>query len=147
MESPRSCAAPQNRSRTRRLSGVPGNSIWMLINRFIRTSRDERALQMLPDNVLADMGLEKMEIMAWTSGQRHVWVIRIAILLSIRFVRRLGGRPPGAQVGSPGQLPRGRTMSVRAEKPVSHSSLGVGQHLLTDLACISLLISGGSAPC
>ena len=55
--------------------GDLGNSIWMLINRFIRTSRDERALQMLPDNVLADMGLEKMEIMAGTSGQRHVWVI------------------------------------------------------------------------
>lgn len=55
--------------------GSLGNSIWALITRSVRTSRDQRTLQMLPDNVLADMGLEKMEIMRGSDGQRQVWVI------------------------------------------------------------------------
>jgi hypothetical protein len=52
-----------------------GSSIWGLINRRIRTGRDARLLQTLPDHVLADMGLQKMEILSGTDGSRHVWVI------------------------------------------------------------------------
>jgi hypothetical protein len=55
--------------------GSLGNSIWTLIVRRVRTGKDARVLQMLPDRVLADMGLEKIEIMAGTDGHRHVWVI------------------------------------------------------------------------
>ena len=52
-----------------------GSSIWSLINRRIRTGRDARVLQTLPDHVLADMGLQKMEILSGSDGGRHVWVI------------------------------------------------------------------------
>jgi len=55
--------------------GSLGNSIWTLIARYLRTGKDARVLQMLPDHVLADMGLEKIEIMTGTDGGRHVWVI------------------------------------------------------------------------
>ena len=55
--------------------GTLGYSIRNLIARFMRTNRDGRVLQMLPDHVLADMGLEKIEIMAGTDGRRQVWVI------------------------------------------------------------------------
>ena len=55
--------------------GTLGNSIWSLIVRYFRTGKDARVLQMLPDHVLADMGLEKMEILTGTDGGRHVWVI------------------------------------------------------------------------
>lgn len=55
--------------------GPLGNSLWTLIVRYLRTGKDGRVLQMLPDNVLADMGLEKIEIMTGTNGGRHVWVI------------------------------------------------------------------------
>jgi hypothetical protein len=52
-----------------------GSLIWHGISRRIQVGRDARVLQTLPGHVLADMGLEKMEIMAGTSNQRHVWVI------------------------------------------------------------------------
>ena len=52
-----------------------GSLIWHGIGRRMQVSRDARVLQTLPEHVLADMGLEKMEIMAGTSDQRHVWVI------------------------------------------------------------------------
>jgi uncharacterized protein YjiS (DUF1127 family) len=52
-----------------------GNSIWAALTMHVRTGRDRRVLQMLPDNVLADMGLEKIEIMSGTAGGRHVRVI------------------------------------------------------------------------
>ena len=52
-----------------------GGSIWGRINQRIRTDRDARVLQTLPDHVLADMGLQKMEILSGTDGSRHVWVI------------------------------------------------------------------------
>ena len=55
--------------------GTLGNSIWTLIIRHFRTGKDARVLQMLPDYVLADIGLEKIEIMPGTDGGRHVWVI------------------------------------------------------------------------
>jgi uncharacterized protein YjiS (DUF1127 family) len=55
--------------------GSLGNSIWTLITRYFRTGKDGRALQMLPDHVLTDMGLERIEIMAGTDGRRHVWVV------------------------------------------------------------------------
>lgn len=52
-----------------------GSLIWHGISRRIQVGRDARVLQTLPEHVLADMGLERMEIMAGTSDQRHVWVI------------------------------------------------------------------------
>ena len=52
-----------------------GRSIMSLISRTMRTGRDARALSALPDHVLADMGLEKMEIMSGTNGSREIWVI------------------------------------------------------------------------
>lgn len=52
-----------------------GSLIWRVINRRIRTGRDRRVLQTLPDHVLADMGLQKIEIMTGTDGGRRVWVI------------------------------------------------------------------------
>jgi hypothetical protein len=55
--------------------GTLGNSIWTLIISRVRTWKDARVLQMLPDHVLADMGLEKIEVTAGTAGGRQVWVI------------------------------------------------------------------------
>ncbi len=52
-----------------------GSLVWRLISRRIRTGRDGRVLQMLPDHVLADMGLERIEITPGTDGGRRVWVI------------------------------------------------------------------------
>jgi hypothetical protein len=49
--------------------------IWHGISRRMQVGRDARVLQTLPDHVLADMGLEKMEILAGTSESRSVWVI------------------------------------------------------------------------
>jgi len=58
-----------------RAVGSLGNSIWTLITGYFRAGKDGRVLQMLPDQVLADMGLERIEIMAGTDGRRHVWVV------------------------------------------------------------------------
>jgi uncharacterized protein YjiS (DUF1127 family) len=55
--------------------GYLGNSIWSALTTRIRTGRDRRVLQTLPDHVLADMGLEKIDVMGGTDGRRHVWVI------------------------------------------------------------------------
>jgi hypothetical protein len=52
-----------------------GSSIWSLIYRRIRTGNDMRVLQTLPDHVLADIGLQKMEFLSGSDGSRHVWVI------------------------------------------------------------------------
>lgn len=52
-----------------------GNPIWRLISRLRRSGRDARVLKTLPDHVLADMGLQKIEIMSGTDGGRHVWVV------------------------------------------------------------------------
>jgi uncharacterized protein YjiS (DUF1127 family) len=58
-----------------RAVGSLGTSIWALIMRRIRTGKDWRVLQMLPDHVLADIGLQKIEIRSGTNGGRQVWVI------------------------------------------------------------------------
>jgi uncharacterized protein YjiS (DUF1127 family) len=55
--------------------GSLGNSIWAALTMHVRTGRDRRVLQTLPDNVLADMGLEKIEVRSGTDGRHHVWVI------------------------------------------------------------------------
>ena len=55
--------------------GSLGNSIWSALKAYIRTGKDRRVLQMLPDHVLSDMGLEKIEISSGTDGSRQVWVI------------------------------------------------------------------------
>ena len=71
-------ALSRNPSRTSRGFGAVaelGSSIWGLINRRIRTGRDARVLQALPDQVLADMGLQKMEVLSGSDGSRNVWVI------------------------------------------------------------------------
>jgi uncharacterized protein YjiS (DUF1127 family) len=55
--------------------GSLGNSIWQALKMRLRMGRDRRTLQLLPEHVLADMGLEKIEIMAGTDGRRQVWVV------------------------------------------------------------------------
>jgi len=52
-----------------------GHPIRSLVQRCMRTGKDARALQTLPDHVLADMGLEKMDILTGTNGAREIWVI------------------------------------------------------------------------
>ena len=69
-----------SRSPSRTIPGINalvavGNSIRRLINRRMRTGKDSRVLQTLPDRVLADMGLERVEIMSGTHGSRQTWVI------------------------------------------------------------------------
>ena len=66
---------PSKTSRGLNAVAALGNSIWGLINQRIRTGKDARVLQTLPEHVLADLGLEKMEILSGTHGSRHVWVI------------------------------------------------------------------------
>ena len=44
------------------------------LRRRMRLGRDRRLLQRLPDYVLADMGLEKIEFRA-ANGSRDVWFI------------------------------------------------------------------------
>ena len=58
-----------------KIIGSLGNSIWGALKAHVRTGKDRRVLQMLPDHVLADMGLEKIEITSGTDGGRNVWVI------------------------------------------------------------------------
>jgi uncharacterized protein YjiS (DUF1127 family) len=70
-------ALSRNLSRT--MAGIGavvavGNPIWRLISRLRKTGRDARMLKTLPDHVLADIGLEKIEIRG-TDGGRQVWVI------------------------------------------------------------------------
>jgi uncharacterized protein YjiS (DUF1127 family) len=43
---------------------------------WARTDRDRRLLQTLPDHVLADMGLERIDLPYGPEGDRHVWVGR-----------------------------------------------------------------------
>jgi hypothetical protein len=44
--------------------------------RMRRTARrDARALAMLPDHVLADMGFEKFNVLTDTNDSRDIWVI------------------------------------------------------------------------
>ena len=71
-------ALSRNPSRTNpglKAVGSLGNSAWTLITRYFRAGKDGRVLQTLPDQVLTDMGLERIEIMAGTDGRRHVWVV------------------------------------------------------------------------
>jgi hypothetical protein len=71
-------ALTRNPSRTvpgLRAVGSLGNSIWTSMTRYFRAGKDGRVLQMLPEQVLTDMGLERIEIMAGTDGRRHVWVV------------------------------------------------------------------------
>jgi hypothetical protein len=52
-----------------------GSSFRRLISKRLRTGRDSRVLQNLPDNVLADIGLERIEISAGTHEGRQSWII------------------------------------------------------------------------
>ena len=52
-----------------------GILIWRRIRRRVRVGKDRRVLQTLPDYVLADMGLEKIEFRSSAEGRRDVWVI------------------------------------------------------------------------
>jgi uncharacterized protein YjiS (DUF1127 family) len=68
------------RSPSRTIPGVKalvavGNSIRRLAARRLRTGKDSRVLQTLPDHVLADIGLERIEITSGTYGSRQTWVI------------------------------------------------------------------------
>ena len=46
-----------------------------LIRRCRKVGKDARALQALPDHVLADMGFEKMNILTGTNGSREILII------------------------------------------------------------------------
>lgn len=68
-----------SRSPSRTIPGLRGlvavgNSIRRLISKRLRTGKDSRVLQTLPDHVLADMGLERIEIATGTYGGRQTWV-------------------------------------------------------------------------
>jgi hypothetical protein len=52
-----------------------GILIWRRLRRRMRVGKDRRVLQTLPDYVLADMGLEKIEFRSAADGRRDVWVI------------------------------------------------------------------------
>ncbi len=52
-----------------------GRPIRGFIAKRARMGRDARTLQMLPDDVLADIGLEKMDVLTGTNGNRDIWVI------------------------------------------------------------------------
>ncbi len=52
-----------------------GRPFVSFISKRSRTGKDARTLQGLPNHVLADMGLEKMEILTGTNGNREIWVI------------------------------------------------------------------------
>lgn len=69
-----------SRSPSRTIPGLKalvavGNSIRRLISKRLRTGKDSRVLQTLPDRVLADMGLERIEIATGTYGDQQTWVI------------------------------------------------------------------------
>ena len=52
-----------------------GRPIRRFIAKRVRMNKDARTLQMLPGDVLADMGLEKMNVLTGTNGNRDIWVI------------------------------------------------------------------------
>jgi hypothetical protein len=51
------------------------NPILSRVRRWNQIGKDRRVLQTLPDYVLADMGLEKIEFRSAADGRRDVWVI------------------------------------------------------------------------
>jgi uncharacterized protein YjiS (DUF1127 family) len=51
-------------------------AVGAMLAAWARTDRDRRLLQTLPDHVLADMGLERIELPYGPEGDRHVWVGR-----------------------------------------------------------------------
>jgi hypothetical protein len=55
---------------------VLGCPIYNFIAKRARICRDARTLQMLPDSVLADMGLEKLHVLTGTIGNFDIRVIR-----------------------------------------------------------------------
>lgn len=75
MSTPALLRAPaETVTRTSRVRAL-GRLISRALSRRMRVGRDRRVLQSLPDYVLADMGLEKIEFRSSASGGRDVWVI------------------------------------------------------------------------
>ena len=73
-----SSAAP-SRSLSRTAAGAGpvvagGILIWRRIRRLLKIGKDRRTLQTLPESVLADLGLERLEVRSST-GSRDVWII------------------------------------------------------------------------
>jgi hypothetical protein len=52
-----------------------GRPLLGLVTRCRKTGKDARTLAMLPDHVLADIGLEKIDVLTGTNGSRDIWVI------------------------------------------------------------------------
>ena len=52
-----------------------GRPLLNLIRRCRKVGKDARALQALPDHVLADMGFEKMNVLTGTNGSREILII------------------------------------------------------------------------
>jgi uncharacterized protein YjiS (DUF1127 family) len=52
-----------------------GRPLLAFLRQRRKAGRDARALQKLPSHVLADMGLEKMEIRSGPLGGHETWII------------------------------------------------------------------------
>lgn len=75
MSTPALSRTPAGTLTPRRWVKVLGRLISRAFSRRMRMGRDRRLLQSLPDYVLADMGLEKLEFRSGADGRRDVWVI------------------------------------------------------------------------
>ena len=72
-----SVALPRNPKIAAVLSATTalGCPIRSFVAKRVRIGRDARTLRMLSDNVLADMGLEKLDVLIGTNGDRDIRVI------------------------------------------------------------------------
>ncbi len=64
-----------SRAKDRSASLAFGRWLLTAFRRRMQAGKDRRVLQNLPDYVLADMGLEKIEFRSAVDGRRDVWVI------------------------------------------------------------------------
>jgi hypothetical protein len=66
---------PSRAMRGRNAVAALGRLVLSAFRRRLQVGKDRRVLQTLPDYVLADMGLEKIEFRSAAEGRRDVWVI------------------------------------------------------------------------
>lgn len=52
-----------------------GRLIRSRLRRRAKAGQDTRALQRLPNHVLADIGLERIEVMSVSEGKREIWIV------------------------------------------------------------------------
>jgi hypothetical protein len=61
-------------ARGRKLADL-GALVWRRIRSRMQAGRDRRMLQSMPDYVLADMGLERIEFRSGADGRRATWLV------------------------------------------------------------------------